>query len=245
VRIDRDRGRLATPPTGSLEAVARLQFPQNVACGFPALRSSAGVSQHCKSLQLRICSTGTASPKCGCILIHGSASELYEQGVAGNGRTRRKLTVSKAVRIPLEEVAAFANAPPSQPQLAESRYRTNDACQDRPSQLRPAGACRPAAARIAEVGRDRGIGMRDRVRSHRAVFILLAMALSASSPPAWAAELKVLAPNAGKEALSEIASHFEQESGSVSPTARVEDQVHDRVPRRAGAPSTAAIAFRD
>ena len=42
------------PPTGSLEAVARLQFPQNVACGFPALRSSAGVSQHCKSLQLRI-----------------------------------------------------------------------------------------------------------------------------------------------------------------------------------------------
>ena len=41
-------GRLATPPTGSLEAVARLQFPQNVACGFPALRSSAGVSQHCR-----------------------------------------------------------------------------------------------------------------------------------------------------------------------------------------------------
>ena len=34
--------------TGSLEAVARLQFPQNVACGFPALRSSAGVSQHCR-----------------------------------------------------------------------------------------------------------------------------------------------------------------------------------------------------
>jgi hypothetical protein len=41
-------------PTGSLEAVARLQFPQNVACGFTALRSSAGVSQHCKSLQLRV-----------------------------------------------------------------------------------------------------------------------------------------------------------------------------------------------
>ena len=40
--------------TGSPEAVARLRFPQNVACGFPALRSSAGVSQHCKSLQLRI-----------------------------------------------------------------------------------------------------------------------------------------------------------------------------------------------
>ncbi|MFY9830249.1 MAG: transposase, partial [Rhodoplanes sp.] len=42
------------PHTGSLEAVARLQFPQNVACGFPALRSSAGDSQHCKSLQLRV-----------------------------------------------------------------------------------------------------------------------------------------------------------------------------------------------
>lgn len=54
--------------------------------------------------------------------------------------------------------------------------------------------------------------MRDRVRSHRAVFILLAIALSASSLPAWAAELKVLAPNAVKEALSEIASHFEQET---------------------------------
>jgi hypothetical protein len=41
-------------PTGSLEAVARLQFPQNVACGFTALRSSAVGLQHCKSLQLRI-----------------------------------------------------------------------------------------------------------------------------------------------------------------------------------------------
>jgi hypothetical protein len=41
-------------PTGSPEAVVRLRFPQNVACGFPALRSSAGVSQHCKSLQLRV-----------------------------------------------------------------------------------------------------------------------------------------------------------------------------------------------
>ena len=41
-------------PTGSPEAVARLRFPQNVACGFPALRSSAGDLQHCKSLQLRV-----------------------------------------------------------------------------------------------------------------------------------------------------------------------------------------------
>ena len=37
-------------PTGSPEAVAHLRFPQNVACGFPALRSSEDGSQHCKSL---------------------------------------------------------------------------------------------------------------------------------------------------------------------------------------------------
>jgi hypothetical protein len=36
-----------SPPTGSPEAVARLRFPQNVACGFTALRSSAVGSQHC------------------------------------------------------------------------------------------------------------------------------------------------------------------------------------------------------
>ena len=50
------RGRDASypAPTGSPEAVARLRLPQNVACGFPALRSSAGDSQHCKSLQLRV-----------------------------------------------------------------------------------------------------------------------------------------------------------------------------------------------
>jgi hypothetical protein len=33
------------PSTGSPEAVARLRFPQNVACGFPAPRSSVVVSQ--------------------------------------------------------------------------------------------------------------------------------------------------------------------------------------------------------
>src|ERR1019366_7582797 len=33
------------PNTGSPEAVARLRFPQNVACGFTALRSSAVGSQ--------------------------------------------------------------------------------------------------------------------------------------------------------------------------------------------------------
>ena len=42
------------PHTGSPEAVARLRFPQNVACRFTAPRSSAGDSQHCKSLQLRV-----------------------------------------------------------------------------------------------------------------------------------------------------------------------------------------------
>src|SRR2546427_11678672 len=43
-----------TPSTGSPEAVARLRLPQNVACGFTALRSSAVDSQHRKSLQLRV-----------------------------------------------------------------------------------------------------------------------------------------------------------------------------------------------
>ena len=37
-------------PTGSPEAVARPRFPQNVACRFPALRSSEDDSQHCESL---------------------------------------------------------------------------------------------------------------------------------------------------------------------------------------------------
>ena len=43
------RGRDASylAPTGSPEAVACLRFPQNVACGFTALRSSAVGSQHC------------------------------------------------------------------------------------------------------------------------------------------------------------------------------------------------------
>jgi hypothetical protein len=46
--------RFIARPTGSPEAVARLRLPQNVACGFTALRSSAVDSQHCKSLQLRV-----------------------------------------------------------------------------------------------------------------------------------------------------------------------------------------------
>ena len=40
--------------TGSPGAVARPRFPQNVACGFPAPRSSTGGSQHCKGLQLSV-----------------------------------------------------------------------------------------------------------------------------------------------------------------------------------------------
>src|SRR5262249_16389812 len=40
----------ARPFTGSPEAVARLRFPQNVAWGFPGLRSSEDGSQHCESL---------------------------------------------------------------------------------------------------------------------------------------------------------------------------------------------------
>ena len=42
---------IAMRPTGSPEAVARLRFPQNVASGFPAPRSSAIGSQHREALQ--------------------------------------------------------------------------------------------------------------------------------------------------------------------------------------------------
>jgi hypothetical protein len=44
------RGASYPAPTGSPEAVARPRFPQNVACRFPALRSSEDDSQHCESL---------------------------------------------------------------------------------------------------------------------------------------------------------------------------------------------------
>ena len=42
-------------PTGSPEAVTRLRLPQNVACGFTALRSSTADSQHlrCYLFKLR------------------------------------------------------------------------------------------------------------------------------------------------------------------------------------------------
>src|SRR5579864_30332 len=55
-RIAYVRGRdgCCQPPTGSPEAVARLRFPQNVACGFTAPRSSAVGSQHRKGLQLPV-----------------------------------------------------------------------------------------------------------------------------------------------------------------------------------------------
>ena len=39
-------GSLAAPPTASPEAVGRLRLPQNVACGFAALRSSTVDLQH-------------------------------------------------------------------------------------------------------------------------------------------------------------------------------------------------------
>src|SRR3954452_8283801 len=39
------------PPTGWAEAVTCLRLPQNVACRFPALRSSGVGSQHYESLQ--------------------------------------------------------------------------------------------------------------------------------------------------------------------------------------------------
>ena len=47
-------GAVARLRAGSPEAVTRPRFPQNAACGFPALRSSEGGSQHCESLQLPV-----------------------------------------------------------------------------------------------------------------------------------------------------------------------------------------------
>jgi hypothetical protein len=42
------------PVTGSPEAVTRLRLPQNVACGFPALRSSERDTQHSECLELPV-----------------------------------------------------------------------------------------------------------------------------------------------------------------------------------------------
>jgi len=59
-RVEDERGHLGLlasrrfSSTGSPEAVARPRFPQNVACGFTAPRSSAVDSQHCKRLQLPV-----------------------------------------------------------------------------------------------------------------------------------------------------------------------------------------------
>src|SRR3954470_14712678 len=57
----RAQGRVAqgncTPATGSPGAVARPRFPQNVACGFPAPRSSTGGSQHFAAIRSRFVST--------------------------------------------------------------------------------------------------------------------------------------------------------------------------------------------
>jgi hypothetical protein len=44
--------RSVSSPTGSSEAVARLRLPQNVACGFPALRSSDVGSQKLRELAM-------------------------------------------------------------------------------------------------------------------------------------------------------------------------------------------------
>ena len=52
IAASRDASHLA--PTGSPEAFARLRFPQNVACGFTAPRSSAVGSQHCQHLQFPV-----------------------------------------------------------------------------------------------------------------------------------------------------------------------------------------------
>src|SRR3954453_5316124 len=55
------QGRVAqgncTPATGSPGAVARPRFPQNVACSFPAPRSSTDDSQHFAAIRSRFVST--------------------------------------------------------------------------------------------------------------------------------------------------------------------------------------------
>ena len=43
-----------SPPTGSPETVTHLRLPQNVACGFLALRSSERASQHSECLKLPV-----------------------------------------------------------------------------------------------------------------------------------------------------------------------------------------------
>ena len=59
-RVEDGRGGLGPmantpfPITGSPEAVACLRFPQNVACGFPAPRSSTADLQHHESLQIPV-----------------------------------------------------------------------------------------------------------------------------------------------------------------------------------------------
>jgi hypothetical protein len=50
---DLNRGSVFTP-TGSPGATNRPRLPQNVACRFPALRSSTVDSQHSMALQLHI-----------------------------------------------------------------------------------------------------------------------------------------------------------------------------------------------
>jgi molybdate transport system substrate-binding protein len=54
--------------------------------------------------------------------------------------------------------------------------------------------------------------MNNRSLSHGAVCLLLAVAVSTLAFPASAAELKLVAPNAVKEALAEIAARFERET---------------------------------
>jgi hypothetical protein len=51
-RCARKNVRWWRPPTRSPEAVTPLGLPHNVACGFPALRSSKVASQHSDKLQL-------------------------------------------------------------------------------------------------------------------------------------------------------------------------------------------------
>ena len=87
-----DRGRDAHcwTPTGSPGAVTRLRFPQNVACGSPALRSSEVDLQHCESLQLAIREVQFRSQQRG--PFFDLAKDLPGQVTAGPATAAQHLT---------------------------------------------------------------------------------------------------------------------------------------------------------
>ncbi len=71
------------PLTGWPEAVTRPRLPQNVACGFPALRSSERASQHSECLELpvwHVLCQNDLPLLAGSALQHGRPDELVDRG---------------------------------------------------------------------------------------------------------------------------------------------------------------------